>query len=396
MNRAYYKKFFLLFSLAMLMHGCIEPYDFETETFENVLTLEANLTNELKHHEVRLSRSFRVGEDMPASQSGAHVLISDDAGNEYLFAELAPGRYESVEIFAAVAGRSYQLHINTNEGQYESAITPVQHSTGIDDLYARRTTYNGLDGIALQVDNYNTPNAARYYRYKYEETYKIISRLSYHNDLIYENGAFVEVLKTKEETTCYNTVVSNDIILASTTSLEENNLEGFLVRFIDRSNPIASRRYSILVKQYALSPEAFAYYETLKKMSGSDNVFSQNQPGFVAGNVYNINDPEEKVVGMFYVSQVSTKRIYFNYTDFYGPQEGRPHFTEPCDIAAPSINPPSRADNLIYLLENGFVKYLGPSGLVGEDVGPYNVVDAACVDCTLLGTNEMPDFWIEE
>lgn len=390
----YYKGFFLLFSTALLLHGCIEPYEFETETYENVLVLEATLTDELKHHEVLLSRSFMVGEDAPVPQTGANVRITDDSGNEFRFLEAGPGRYESAEAFAALDGRNYQLIINTQGGQYESALTPLAKSSGIDNLYARRTTYNGNDGVALQVDNFNTPEAARYYRYKYEETYKIISRFIYNYDLVYVNGRFAEVWKTKEETTCYNTVASNDIILASTSSLERNDLEGFLVRFIDRLNPIGSRRYSIHVKQYALSPEAFAYYETLKKLSGSDNVFSQNQPGFVTGNVFNVDDREEKVVGMFNVSSVSEKRIYFNYSDFYDPRELRPHFTENCDIGTPSLIP--TPDFLISFLEMGLVKYLGPSGLVGDDVGPYKVVNAPCVDCTLLGTNEVPDFWVEE
>lgn len=391
----YNHRFFLLFLTALLMHGCIEPYEFEAETYENVLVLEANLTDELKRQEVLLSTSFMIGEEAPVPQSGADVRITDDSGNEYLFEEVTPGRYESAEEFAAIDGRSYRLIITTPEGQYVSDDTRLQESTGIDNLYASRTTHNGIDGVALQVDNYNPADAARYYRYKFEETYKIISRFSHLYDLVYDNG-FIEVPKTKEETTCYNTVASNDIILASTTSLQENNLEGFLVRFIDSRNPISSRRYSILVKQYALSPEAFAYYETLKELSGSDNVFSQNQPGFVTGNIYNVNDPEEKVVGMFNVSSVSSKRIYFNYSDFYSPEDTRPYFTDDCYIDTPSIIPPPRADNLIALLELGWVKYLGPSGVTGEDVGPYRVVNAECVDCTLLGTNEVPDFWVEE
>lgn len=390
-----YQQLFLLFLTALLMHGCIEPYEFEAESYENVLVLQANLTDELKRQEVLLSTSFMIGEEAPVPQTGADVRITDDSGNEYLFEEVTPGRYESAEEFAAKHGRSYRLIVTTPEGQYVSDDTRLQESTGIDNLYASRTTHHGIDGVALQIDNYNPADAARYYRYKFEETYKIISRFSHAYDLVYENG-FIEVPKTKEETTCYNTVASNDIILASTTSLQENNLEGFLVRFIDSRNPISSRSYSILVKQYALSPEAFAYYETLKRLSGSDNIFSQNQPGFVTGNIHNVYDPEEKVVGMFNVSSVSSRRLYFDYSDFYGPEDTRPYFTDDCDIGNPDITPPPVAENLIALLELGRVKYLGKTMPANEDEGPYRVVNAECVDCTLLGTNEVPDFWVEE
>ncbi|WP_168191324.1 DUF4249 domain-containing protein [Antarcticibacterium flavum] len=399
----YYRGLLMLF-LTALLQGCIEPYDFEAESYENIMVVEANITDEFKRQEVLLTRSFMVGYDTPMPQS-ASVWVYDDSGNSYLFREVEPGRYLSLEEFAAVPNRNYRLHITTTTGRYESHPTTLEESSPIDDLYARRTTFNGDDGVALLIDNYNPEDAATYFRYKYEETYKIISRYFHDFDMVYEDGQFREVPKTKEERICYNTVPSNDIILAATTSLQENNLEGFLVRFIDSRNPIGSRRYSILLEQQALSPEAFTYYETLKKLSGSDNVFSQNQPGFVTGNIYKVNDPEEMVVGMFNVSSVSSKRIYFNYSDFYGPEYDRPHFTDDCDISTPPINPQEAADNVIAFLELGWIKYLGLSHLAGEetgvigaidDVGPYMFVNAECVDCTLLGTNEVPDFWEEE
>lgn len=397
MITTYKNRIFLLLLIGLCSHGCIEPYEFEAETYEDVLVLEADITDEFGVQEVLLSRSFRLGGEAPVPETGASVHITDDQNNLYLFYEAEPGKYRSREPFQAVSNRRYQLEISTPDGElYLSDPTTLAESSEMDDLYVRRTTFRGEDGLALQVDNRNAAEDARYFRYKFEETYKITSRFSHNYDLVYIDGQFVEVRKTKEETICYNTVVSNDIILAATTSLQENSLQGFLVRFIDSDDPITSRRYSILVKQYALSPEAFAYYETLKKLSGQDNVFSQSQPGFVAGNVYNPANPQEKVVGMFNVSSLSTERIFFNYGDFYGPDDDRPYFTEDCEVGSPSITPPPRADNLIAMLQSGRVKYIGKTEDQGEDGGPYRVVNAECVDCTLLGTNIEPEFWEEE
>ena len=58
-----------------------------------------------------------------------------------------------------------------------------------------------------------------------------------------------------------------------------------MVRFINRNNYIISHRYSILVRQFVQSNEAFTFYETLNDLSRNESLFSETQPGFLAGNV---------------------------------------------------------------------------------------------------------------
>ncbi len=384
-----------LLILLLLIQSCVEPVEFETDTFESALVVEATITDELKQQEIMLSRTYRFEENEPGGETGARVRVIAGDANTYEFEEIHPGVYQSLDAFRAAPNVNYELDILTRDGKtFISEPVRLQSSTGIDSLYARRTGKNGKEGIAIQLDNYNPRDASEFFRYEYVETYKIVSRYSSPYDLVYIDGDFVEVEKTREETICYNTVNSANIIVANTTSLSSNDLEGLLVRFIQSTDPVLSRRYSILVKQYAVSREAYTYYETLKNLSGSDNLFSQNQPGFIYGNIFSPDDPEEKVIGFFNVSSVSSKRLFFNYIDFFDP-ELRPYFTEDCNPDNPSITPFARRENLVSLLEYGFVKYLGSAPDEGEDGGPYLVVEAECVDCTIFGTNEIPDFWEE-
>jgi hypothetical protein len=55
----------------------------------------------------------------------------------------------------------------------------------------------------------------------------------------------------------------------------------------------------------------------LKELSGSDGILSQNQPGFFFGNIKSVENPNEKVIGYFEVSSVSSQRIFFNYEDVF-------------------------------------------------------------------------------
>lgn len=396
MGFKYLKQFSFLVVIALLPAGCVEPFDIKTETFTSALVIEAVVTDELKNQEISLSRTYRLEEDGPSPESGARVAVTDDEGNEYIFEEKAPGKYVSLAPFKAEVGKSYLLDITTVENRtYSSDPVNLPEKAEITGLVAERTTYRGEDGMAMLVNVEGAGSSSGFYRYTYEETYKIISPYTYPLDLKYVDGRLIEVPKTKEETICYNTILSEEIILATTRAQSDNDIKEFMVRFINSENPVLKQRYSILVKQFSISEEAYAYYETLKDFSGSENLFSQNQPGFINGNVFSVSNPEEKVIGFFSVAAVEQERIFFSFEDFYNLEEAPGHFVD-CKIVRPEIAVPEHIEALGELLASGRVKYLGytqdPGG-VGE--GPYMVADAACVDCTVLGSNEKPEFWEE-
>ncbi|NJW55132.1 DUF4249 family protein, partial [Salinimicrobium oceani] len=133
----------------------------------------------------------------------------------------------------------------------------------------------------------------------YEETYKIVSPIVVRNTIAFEGDSWQVVPNTKQETICFSTDPSKEIIISSTSDLNDNNLDSFLVRFIKKDDPVLSHRYSLLVKKYSLTGEAYSYYSTLKKISGSESLLSQNQPGFVNGNLFSVNNEDEKVIGFF-------------------------------------------------------------------------------------------------
>lgn len=382
-------KLYRLFSfliLAMVTQGCVEPIEFETENFEDLLVIDATITNKLQIQEVELSKTILLEEEGFATESNAQVILQDDLGNELVFEENEPGIYRSVEEFQALPERNYQLSITRSNGKsYISEATTLELVSEMEDIRASRTRYQDEDGIAIQIDNFaDGQETSGFYKFEYEETYKIVSRFIAYFNLAYINGEFVQVRKTEEETTCYNTINSTEIILANTNEFTENNLENFLVNFIKSDNPKLGRRYSILIKQYALSIDAFSYYTTLNNITESDNLFSQNQPGFVEGNIRSLDNPEEKVIGFFNVSSVVEKRVYFNFEDFYDQNDARPYFGTDCDPYVYSGQP----DELIFLLD-GYVKFLG------TEPGGYRLVKTECVDCNYFGSPEVPDFWEE-
>ena len=394
--KTYNIKFVIAFAMIMIFGGCTEPFTPEIPIQESILVIEARVTNKQENHEVILSRSGQEG-DVQIPERGATVSVLGSDQQQYTFSETQAGIYVSNLSFAASPGVSYQLLITTTDGStYQSDETLLPASSQIDRVYAQRsTTDSGLEGVSLLVDSFNPNGDALYYKYEFEETYKIIAPNWGPDQLVVlseENRVLGIIARTEEERICYNTDFSNEIILTNTSAAGEDRISNFTVRFINRDNFIISHRYSILVKQYVLSQGAFNYYEKLSEFSGSSSLFSESQPGFINGNIKSESNPDEKVIGFFEVASVSERRAFFNYTELF-PGEELPPFIDECRRTNFLADGTSSIFDLVQANAVSYVNNV-TDPFTGELL-EYIVVPRACGDCNELGSNVIPDFWEE-
>ena len=397
----------MLFGVLQLVQSCVDVYDFESTEFQSALVVEATITDEEAIQQIRISRTFPLDTLLMAGENNAVVSVTDSNGGIYDFTEVSSGEYRSTFPFGVTSGLTYKLNIVTTDGKiYESEETGVPAQTEIDRIYAERDFKDETDeGMFIYVDSYDPSGQSKYYRYEYEETYKIVAPFWSPEDAyavsLPPTPAVATRPRKQEEQVCYNTVGSKTIIQQSTTEFDEDRITKFPVRFIDRNNYILSHRYSILVKQYVQSREAFSFYKTLEILSGTENLFNQIQTGFLEGNIRSLSDPSENVVGFFQISTVSTERLFFNYKDFF-PNERLPDFVSDCPLLAPALVVEGGASPLIDGIEQNLIKYYSEyippdDGLLTWDSpGPYFMVYRVCGDCTVLGKNTPPDFWLEE
>ncbi|MEM7487004.1 MAG: DUF4249 domain-containing protein, partial [Bacteroidota bacterium] len=116
------------------------------------------------------------------------------------------------------------------------------------------------------------------------------------------------------------------------------------------------------------------------------------QPGFVRGNIVSENNASERVLGLFEVSSMASKRIFINLEDFF-PDENQLEYIIDC-------TPEEFPDNdlaLFELIKNGTHQYVSTEirGFLPPLAFSYIVVPIGCTDCTFYGTNVKPDFWID-
>ena len=141
----------LTLAITISCFNCTEEIALKTEGFEDALVVEATLTNELKHQEVKLSRTYLIEGDTQVLENGANVSIINSLGNTYGFSQNGDGIYVSDTAFEAIPNTNYTLYITTSSGrQYKSTETQLTPLSNIDELYAEHTQ-EGPNADKVQV-----------------------------------------------------------------------------------------------------------------------------------------------------------------------------------------------------------------------------------------------------
>lgn len=383
----------LLTILLSSILGCTTPYSYQNNEFEDLIVVEATLTNQFKYQKIKISRTYTLEESTPKFEKGAVVYVTDNQGNRYDYKE-DNNQYLSTNQFQAVAGRDYQLHILTKEGKsYISTTEKMPQETQIDNLEANVVTKNGEVGVEITVNSTDPTNSSKYYRYEYDEDYKVVVPKYYPLKAVAINNKIELVDRTEDVRTCYLNQSSNELILTNTSKLSEDKVINFPVRFISSKDHIIRTRYSILVKQYVQNLAAQTYYETLKSLSNSGSLLSQTQPGFFSGNLTAVDNPNEKVIGFFNVSSYSEKRLFFNFTDLF-PRLPIPEYQYDC----PSPIPDDQAYQYVFTFSSPTALILVKSGTRSyfPTEGPaFILYDIQCGDCTSFASIIKPSFWID-
>jgi hypothetical protein len=367
-------------TLCLLLSGCLEPYQPPvTDEEVNFLVVDGFVNTSNHTVDVTLSRALVLWKvASPKPETDAQVILEEKSGSSYTLNALPQGKYafSSADI---MTGKEYRLYIRTQSGEeYRSQyIAPLQ-SPPIDSV----NWIAGEDGVYITVDTHDDTNQTHYYRWDFIETWSYKSAFA--SDYKLEGG--VPVLRSAQERIyqCYKSVPSVKINTATTTRLSEDQIDNYEVTFIPAGTQKISDIYSILVNQYALSKPAYEYWEQLKKNTETLGSLFDPQPSRVAGNIQNINNQSEPVIGYFDGGSTTQARIFVRFRDL--PDHLKISVPQvQCDLLDIGVSEVSTLPSF-YLITTPIVS--------GVSVIGYNYSTVSCVDCRYFGgTTTKPDFW---
>ena len=371
----------------MLLPGCIDPYSPDIRDNQVSLVVEAVITDQPGNHTITLSRSSPLNDTAFYPEEGAWVFLFDEEGTVREFAEMEPGLYGSwIGAGELIRGKDYWLHIETGDGeivesdaeQMASGCPEVERVYWEFDTLGTADPDNPLYGIRFYLDLEGEEEQPRNYRWELEETWEY--QAAYRIQYLYDGTALVEWEDPFIYHTCWYTGNIPSIFTASTRALEENRLMRTPLHFVSSETQRLQTRYSLLVRQYALSDKAYDYWARIREQNQESGGLYETQPDRVPGNLHHVNDPDQQVLGYFNLSSVSEKRIFVDGI--------RELVYPPIHCLLDTIDRPQ--DKPPYLSVPFYLISFSPLG-VGP---PYGVGSGLCFDCRKGGgINIRPDYW---
>jgi len=396
------RKFIFGVVLLAIAFSCLEPYNVNIDGYDNLLVVDGLITDENKSHTIELRRSTTTITESSLYESGAVVYVTDDKGGQYYFAEFSPGLYKSDSTNLIVKeGDKFILHIQTSDGNiYQSSECEILPKTEISNVYFKRNTAwdqeeeNQNEGISIYVDGRASQTA--FVRWMYEEDWKFVTPYP-------ERFAFTEdqqlIQLDLENYLCWKRNISNNINVYSFTDQVGGAINNKEITFIPSGlNDRLTLRYSILIKQLSVSQDEFEYWRKLSESTeGIGDVFGK-QPFSLRGNIANVNDETEPVLGYFQTGSVASERIYIDYDEVLKLGVPLYNIYDNCHLDT------FRVDGIAYFspyqiyqeqVVNGHLKFYDPIYGDGFDIVGLLLSNPVCSDCSLRGVTYPPAFWEE-
>lgn len=379
-----YVNIFILLTFSMFF-SCKDEFWPELKKYENLLVVDGFLSDQPGPYEVRLSWSTGVQNPQFNPYQGAQVLIMDDEGNSEELTETEPGIYQTAANgLQGVVGKSYKIRINTpTEQTYESNYQLLTAKVGIDSLYVQFESKPTDDpdkmlyGYQFYVDTKEAAVDTAYFLWRIYGTYE------YHSDFkirFYFDKYLYPFPDSDSLFTCWSNDQIDEIYTMSTINLNSPVISQFPLKYVDTETRRLSVKYSMLVKQMSLTKETYDFYNRLAEMNNAQDLLYNSQPYQVKGNIKNMSDDGEPVLGYFLVAGTSEKRIfvdppspeYFNYGV--------------CTLGAAALD----AYAFIRMTDPRTWPLYVTQTQEGQNALPHQ----ACMDCTQKGGSlKKPVFW---
>lgn len=379
----------VIFILMILIGSCIDPFEPDIRESQELLVINGCITDQSGEQLVMISRSSPFSDPEFIPIKGCVVRVEDGSGNGITYSEKEPGIYSVVidNDFVRM-DQAYRLVVYTPDGnEYQSEYDSLLACPPVDKLYfevERQETANPAVshfGVRFYLDVKGTGNESGNFLWKLEETYEY--RAAYPIQYIWDGDTLLEFYPSIDSFyRCYKTQPIKELHTASSRYLVANELNKYPLNFVSDETPRLLHRYSLLVSQHSLTDDAYIYWDKAKsKLTGTGGLY-ETQPSSSVGNIFNVNDPYEKVLGYFYASQVTRKRVSLeNNFDFKIPEY-------PCPFDTINDSAELIGRDITYMLSLNPMTGIGP---------PYGTSAPYCFVCTLRGGSlEVPDFWRED
>jgi len=352
--------------LTFLVSACTAPYELPIYSTIDIMVVDGTINNLPELQLIRLNRSKadpltgRFG-TTPITKATVEVVV--DSVEVITAHETEDGSYQLPSDFRGQVGRNYQLRFTLADGtHYVSSVEIMQPVPPITNATAR-FNLNSLPveqqllgqfraGHDVFIDFNDPANQRNYYRWEWklwekqswcrsclQGVYAVNTILPhvYKDGTFYVSGSdvyedcfvpinyreqgqppFIQGLYTYDypcRTDCWEILYSSAIDVFDDQFNNGNSIRNRKVAQIPYYDSTACL---VEVRQMALTQNAYSYFKRFQEQTQNANGLTDSPPSAAVGNVQNIANRQQRIVGYFTASAIAARRYWIDRTDVQG------------------------------------------------------------------------------
>lgn len=386
---------YIIIAPVLAITACTKPYNpTGIKSVTGYLVVEG-VINANDSSKFQLSHTVTLTSDTTiAPVLGAQVTIEGNDNSSYPLTGNASGIYSSASL-SLNANSQYRLDIKTTDGkEYQSDYVSVKITPPIDTInYVIES-----NGLQINLNTHDPANNTRYYRWDYTETWEFHAK--YFSAFVSNGDTVLYRQPAQQIYFCYTNDNSTNILLGSSAKLTQDVISTAPITFIPSTSEKIETEYSINVRQYALTNDAYNFWTNLKKNTEELGSIFDALPSQINGNIHCLTNPNEPVVGYISASTIQSKRIFVNNTVLPATFVATYPYTCPLDsflfvekVGGIYINQEDQVFNYNKgAPKGGWVPLEQITSKQGVVLG-HTGTDPECGDCSIRGSLIKPSFW---
>ena len=300
------KKIYLsLLLYATLLTGCLDQISYETENYQYKLIVDGSVSNAPGPYRLKLFTSKQYTDpDNTEPFSADKVTLTEVGGKSINYAQKDGGVYETDSAsFRCEIGKSYYIKIVTIDGKIyqsrpETILQPVPIDTYKIDFSKDVLNPRPFNLSIVTKDPIIKSNLYQWKWAHYDSTTACVKAKTW-------RGVVVNLCCNKEK--CWNYAPCLDCIYTGSDALTN----GKTIITPVGAFPYDSRKpYFIVLQQFSISPQYFQFLKIANTQIYNSGGIFDNPPAKVPGNITNINDLTEDVLGYFSASGLTQKAVF--------------------------------------------------------------------------------------
>lgn len=327
----------VILSLALLLlAGCIDPVDFKDLEQKEHLVVEASFTNVPELNYVRLSYSQPYANPYNVFVLDANVFVTSSEGEHYQFVnDGASGTYyPAVPEAYGIVGHTYTLHITVDGKAYQSSPVTLKEPVPIEAVHfevdEQVFSFKGylerevLPGYRVLVDYTDPANEKNFLRWTFSSVYEVSTQpwefVDFNGNPAPKDRYARCFLREKLD----RFKVVNDRLVNGRKVINQEVLFLPFERYL-------GVKHKLTVYQHSLTEEAYNFFRIMEQQKETSGTVFDPPPAEVNGNMFNVNDGSEQVIGFFDASTVAVQKVtilreeidYEPYIPFKWPNDCR-------------------------------------------------------------------------